>query len=54
VTALYATFQGWPTVVPAWVVIGGIAATMVVGAVAGLYPALRAANVAPSDALAAA
>jgi len=54
VTTLYATLQGWPTVVPAWVVAGGIAATMVIGAVAGLYPALRAASVAPSDALAAA
>ena len=54
VTTLYATLRGWPTVVPAWVVAGGIAATMVIGAVAGLYPALRAASVAPSDALAAA
>jgi putative ABC transport system permease protein len=53
VTALYATLQGWPAVVPAWVLAGGIAATLVVGAVAGILPALRAARVAPTEALAA-
>jgi putative ABC transport system permease protein len=53
VTALYATLQGWSTVVPAWVLAGGIAATLVVGAVAGILPALRAARVAPTEALAA-
>jgi putative ABC transport system permease protein len=53
VTAVYATLQGWPTVVPAWVVVGGITATLMVGAVAGLLPALRAARVAPTEALAA-
>jgi putative ABC transport system permease protein len=54
VTALYAVLQGWPTVVPAWVMAGGITATLVIGAVAGLYPAIRAAAVAPTEALAAA
>jgi putative ABC transport system permease protein len=53
VTAAYATLQGWPTVVPAWVAAGGIAATLIIGAVAGLYPAIRAARVAPAEALAA-
>ncbi|MEX0629672.1 MAG: ABC transporter permease [Chloroflexota bacterium] len=53
VTALYATLQGWPTVVPAWVVAGAIAVTLAVGAVAGILPALRAARVAPTEALAA-
>jgi putative ABC transport system permease protein len=53
VTAVYATMQGWPTVVPAWVMAGGIVATLAIGAVAGLYPALRAARVAPTEALAA-
>jgi len=52
VTAIYATLQGWPTVVPAWVAAGGITATMIIGGVAGLYPAIRAANVAPTEALA--
>ena len=52
VTAVYATLQGWPTVVPAWIMAGGITATLVIGGVAGLYPAIRAAEVAPTEALA--
>jgi putative ABC transport system permease protein len=53
VTAVYATVQGWPTVVPAWVMGGGITATLLIGGVAGLFPAIRAARVAPTEALAA-
>jgi putative ABC transport system permease protein len=53
VTAVYATLQDWPTVVPAWVMAGGITAALLMGGVAGLYPALRAARVAPTEALAA-
>ena len=53
VTAVYATLQDWPTVVPAWVAAGGITATLIIGGVAGLYPAIRAARVAPAEALAA-
>ena len=53
VTAAYATLQGWPTVVPAWVMAAGIVATLLIGGVAGLYPALSAARVAPTEALAA-
>ena len=53
VTALYATTQGWPTVVPLWALAGGAAATVLIGAVAGLYPAIRAARLAPTEALAA-
>jgi putative ABC transport system permease protein len=52
VTTLYATGQRWATVVPAWASIGGVAATLVIGAVAGLYPAVRAARLAPTEALA--
>jgi putative ABC transport system permease protein len=53
VTAVYATAQAWPTVVPAWAVAGSVAAALVIGGVAGLYPAIRAARVAPTEALAA-
>jgi putative ABC transport system permease protein len=53
VTAVYATLQGWPTVVPLWVIAGGLLATLLIGGVAGLYPAIRAARIAPTEALAA-
>jgi len=53
VTGLYATTQGWPAVVPPWATAGGLAATLVIGAVAGLYPSIRAARLAPTEALAA-
>src|SRR6266536_1089042 len=52
-TAGYATLQDWPTVVPTWVMAGGITATLIIGGVAGLYPAIRAARVSPTEALAA-
>ena len=50
-TAGYARSQAWPAVVPLVSVLGGIALALVIGAVAGLYPALRAAHLSPSDAL---
>ncbi len=53
VTALYATTQSWPAVVPAWASAGGVGATLIIGAIAGLYPAIRAARLAPTEALAA-
>ncbi|NEA21537.1 ABC transporter permease [Actinomadura bangladeshensis] len=53
VTSGYALYQGWPVVLPAWAVLGGVAATLVIGAAAGLYPAVRAARLSPTEALAA-
>jgi putative ABC transport system permease protein len=52
VTAGYAALRHWPTVIPAEAIAGGLAATLVVGAVAGLYPAVRAARQPPTAALA--
>ena len=52
VTASYALLRDWPPVVPALGLAGALAATLVVGAVAGLYPAVRAARLAPTEALA--
>lgn len=52
--AAYASTQGWSTVVPPAGIAIAVGATAVVGSVAGLYPALRASRVPPSDALRAA
>lgn len=52
VTAGYATYQDWPTVIPLWAVGGGIAATLGIGSLAGLYPAVRASRLSPTEALA--
>ena len=47
----YAASRGWDAVVPPVVLAGGVVAALAIGAVAGLYPALRAARLAPTDAL---
>jgi putative ABC transport system permease protein len=51
VAAAYAVSRGWEVVLPPVVLAGGVIAALAVGAVAGLYPALRAARLAPVDAL---
>ena len=51
VTAIYASSRGWSAVVPAYALAGGICAALVIGAVAGLYPAVRAARLSPTEAL---
>lgn len=53
-TAGYAVSQGWSVSVPALALGGGVVAALLIGAGAGLYPALRAARLAPTDALRAA
>jgi putative ABC transport system permease protein len=49
--AAYATSQGWPVIVSPLGVAIGVGATALVGAVAGLYPAIRASTVPPTEAL---
>jgi putative ABC transport system permease protein len=51
VTAAYAEGRGWSTVVPPAALAGGAAAALAIGAIAGCYPALRAARLAPAEAL---
>jgi putative ABC transport system permease protein len=51
VTGAYANARGWTTVVPPEALAGGIGAALAIGAAAGLYPAGRAARLAPTEAL---
>lgn len=51
VTAGYSASRGWPPVVPAWVLGGAPAATVAIGVVAGIYPAVRASRLPPAVAL---
>ncbi len=50
-TAIYATAKDWTIVVPTVAWAGGFGAALVIGAVAGLAPALRAARRSPTEAL---
>jgi len=50
-TAAYATTKGWAIVIPTAAWAGGLGAALLIGAVAGLLPALRAARLSPADAL---
>ncbi|GAA2415767.1 ABC transporter permease [Actinomadura vinacea] len=52
VTVAFALYRGWPPVVPPWALGGALAATLAIGTVAGLYPAMRAARLSPTMALA--
>ncbi|MFE7595737.1 ABC transporter permease [Streptomyces sp. NPDC057494] len=47
----FALVQGWTPIVPPWSLGGGLAATLAIGALAGLYPAVRASRLDPTTAL---
>ncbi|MFD8612209.1 ABC transporter permease [Streptomyces sp. NPDC059631] len=49
----YALYQTWPVVFPPLALAGGVLGAVVVGAAAGLYPAVRASGLPPTEALAA-
>ena len=51
VTTAMAYARHWTVLVPGTAVWGGLGVAVIVGAVAGLYPALRAARLSPTDAL---
>jgi putative ABC transport system permease protein len=50
-TGGYATLRGWPVSLPWWAGAGAVVATVLIGAVAGIVPALRAASQHPTEAL---
>ena len=50
-TAVYATSKGWAVVIPVEAWLGGIASAILIGAFAGLMPAVRASRMPPTVAL---
>jgi putative ABC transport system permease protein len=50
-TAIYAQAKGWSVVIPSEAWGGGLAAALLIGALAGLLPAIRAARLSPTQAL---
>ena len=51
VTALYANYKGWDVLIPQVAIVGGFLAAVAIGVIAGMYPAMRAARVSPTEAL---
>jgi putative ABC transport system permease protein len=50
-TTIYAAQRNWSATVPPLVLLGAVGIALIIGAIAGLYPALRAARLAPAEAL---
>jgi putative ABC transport system permease protein len=50
-TAIYATTKHWAIVIPTLAWAGGLGAALLIGALAGLLPAIRAARLSPTEAL---
>ena len=50
-TAIYAQTKHWSVVIPATAWAGGLAAALLIGAIAGMLPAIRAARMSPTEAL---
>jgi putative ABC transport system permease protein len=50
-TAIYAHAKGWAIVIPPEAWAGGLGAALLIGALAGLLPAIRAARLSPTQAL---
>jgi putative ABC transport system permease protein len=50
-TAIYAHIKGWAVVIPLEAWVGGLGAALLIGALAGLLPAIRASRLSPTQAL---
>jgi putative ABC transport system permease protein len=51
VVIVYARYQAWPLVIPTTAIAAGAMASITIGAPAGLYPAIRASHLSPTEAL---
>ncbi|MFF1277542.1 ABC transporter permease [Streptomyces marokkonensis] len=51
-TVGYAAFRDWPAVIPLEAVAGGLCGAVLIGVMAGVYPAVRASRLSPTTALA--
>ena len=51
VTAIYATYREWAIVIPIYAISGGMLSSILIGVIAGFYPAIRAATMPPAEAL---
>ncbi|MER7789836.1 ABC transporter permease [Streptomyces sp. NPDC097640] len=50
-TVAYVTYQGWPPVIPMTAIAMGTGGATAIGVLAGVYPSVRAARLAPTEAL---
>ena len=51
VTTIYAVYREWAVVIPFYAISGGMMSSILIGGIAGFYPAIRAATMSPTEAL---
>ena len=51
VTVIYAISRDWTIVIPVYAIAGGILSSVLIGGIAGFYPAMKAASMSPTEAL---